>query len=205
MLKKTRESVRKKIVLAAIECTERKGIQSVTVRDIAKQADVNIASINYYFGSKEKLLDEMLDFTLNDTLAENVTEIEQAYTNPEQVIKGWLMDFLEGMMRFPNISKAHLYGPLTLSNYNGAFITWINGFCTQLAKKIAGLEGRSSATEADRSAAVQMVATVLFMGIMPHIFDDFLNADLEHSSADQERFIDSLMEHFLSNAGETGE
>ncbi|HNP53387.1 MAG TPA: TetR family transcriptional regulator [Ferruginibacter sp.] len=32
-----------------------KGFEGTSVRDIAKQAGVNLAMISYYFGSKEKL------------------------------------------------------------------------------------------------------------------------------------------------------
>jgi len=37
-----------------------KGYEGTSVRDIAQQADVNIAMISYYFGSKEKLLSALI-------------------------------------------------------------------------------------------------------------------------------------------------
>lgn len=37
------------------------GFEATSVRDIAKGADVNIAMISYYFGSKEKLLEAIFD------------------------------------------------------------------------------------------------------------------------------------------------
>ena len=36
-----------------------KGFENATVREISKRADVNLAMINYYFGSKEKLLESL--------------------------------------------------------------------------------------------------------------------------------------------------
>lgn len=38
-------SVGHKIILAAIECIEREGMQAVTIRAIAKKAEVNVAAI----------------------------------------------------------------------------------------------------------------------------------------------------------------
>jgi AcrR family transcriptional regulator len=41
----------------ALEVFAEKGFDSASVRDIAQRADVNVAMISYYFGSKEKLLE----------------------------------------------------------------------------------------------------------------------------------------------------
>ncbi|WP_245562287.1 TetR/AcrR family transcriptional regulator [Niabella aurantiaca] len=45
------------IMKAAVEIFADKGFDNASVRDIAKAADVNVAMISYYFGSKEKLLE----------------------------------------------------------------------------------------------------------------------------------------------------
>src|SRR5699024_3705269 len=37
-----------------------KGFEGASVRDIAKKANVNVAMISYYFGSKEKMLQQLL-------------------------------------------------------------------------------------------------------------------------------------------------
>ena len=44
------------IIEAVIDCIEKYGIDKVTTRRIAEQAGTNIASINYYFRSKDVLL-----------------------------------------------------------------------------------------------------------------------------------------------------
>ncbi len=49
-----------RILEAAEELISRKGFVGTTVRDIAAMADVNVAMISYYFGSKEKLLQSLL-------------------------------------------------------------------------------------------------------------------------------------------------
>ncbi len=53
-----------KTVKKILECAERlfatKGYDAASIRDITNEAGVNLASIHYYFGSKEKLLEELL-------------------------------------------------------------------------------------------------------------------------------------------------
>ncbi len=53
------ERARASILDAAEELFAREGPSAVTLRSIAAAGDVNIAAVNYYFGSKEKLFEEM--------------------------------------------------------------------------------------------------------------------------------------------------
>lgn len=48
------------ILLVAENLFAEKGFKSTSVRKIAKEANINIAMISYYFGSKEKMLDALL-------------------------------------------------------------------------------------------------------------------------------------------------
>ncbi|GEM56550.1 TetR family transcriptional regulator [Flavobacterium branchiophilum NBRC 15030 = ATCC 35035] len=42
------------------------GFDGTSIRDIAKEAQINIAMISYYFGSKEKLLEGIIIYRTND-------------------------------------------------------------------------------------------------------------------------------------------
>jgi AcrR family transcriptional regulator len=53
---------REHILIVAEELFGEKGFDGTSVRDIAQQAGVNLAMISYYFGSKEKLLESLLEF-----------------------------------------------------------------------------------------------------------------------------------------------
>src|SRR3954447_13260831 len=49
------------ILAVAEELFGEKGFDGTSVRDIAQQAGVNLAMISYYFGSKEKLLESLIE------------------------------------------------------------------------------------------------------------------------------------------------
>lgn len=53
---------RDRLLLAAVEIFAERGFRDSTVREICAQAGVNAASVNYYFGGKEKLYAEALAF-----------------------------------------------------------------------------------------------------------------------------------------------
>jgi AcrR family transcriptional regulator len=51
-----------KIIESAIELFSVKGFEGTSVREIAAEAGVNVAMINYYFVSKEKLLESAVEY-----------------------------------------------------------------------------------------------------------------------------------------------
>jgi len=53
---------REHILSVAEELFGEKGFDGTSVRDIAQIAGVNLAMISYYFGSKEKLLESLIEF-----------------------------------------------------------------------------------------------------------------------------------------------
>ncbi len=53
---------RERILKIACEVFAKRGFRKTTVRDICQQAGVNVASVNYYFNSKEKLYEEVCKY-----------------------------------------------------------------------------------------------------------------------------------------------
>ena len=53
---------REKIILSATELFSIQGFEGTSVRQIATDAEVNVAMINYYFGSKEKLFESVVEY-----------------------------------------------------------------------------------------------------------------------------------------------
>ena len=52
-------STRDRVLLASSELFADKGFHNTTVAEICERAEANIASVNYHFGDKEKLYDEV--------------------------------------------------------------------------------------------------------------------------------------------------
>ena len=83
------------ILMAAEKVFGRRGIDAASVREIAKEANINIAMISYYFGSKDKLVENLFSWRIstfntslelisqNTTLSpfEKLQEILKAYLN----------------------------------------------------------------------------------------------------------------------------
>ncbi len=82
----------------AVELFATNGYEGTSIRQLAQQADVNIAMINYYFGSKEKLFETLLEqkatYMRNRIEAveadKSLTEIEKI----DQIIEDYVSRFL---------------------------------------------------------------------------------------------------------------
>ncbi|QFY44733.1 DUF1956 domain-containing protein [Candidatus Methylospira mobilis] len=57
------DQTRERLLSSALEIFAEKGFREATVREICAKADVNAASVNYYFRSKEALYVEVLEFS----------------------------------------------------------------------------------------------------------------------------------------------
>lgn len=73
------------IIAVAIELFAEKGFEGTSIRELAAKADVNVAMVNYYFGSKDKLFEAIIEKKathmkgkLEELLANNsLSEIEK--------------------------------------------------------------------------------------------------------------------------------
>jgi len=54
------------ILFAAEKLFAEKGFEGTSTREIAKAANVNISMISYYFGSKEKLYEKLVEYRMNE-------------------------------------------------------------------------------------------------------------------------------------------
>lgn len=183
---------RQKIVLAAIECIEKEGINSVTIRSIGREADVNSAAISYYFGSKENLIKEAFDYIQKDFMMD-FTEIINKDEDLIKIVENLLLYILQGTVKYPNIAKAILYEPFLNNNYNSVFIKKINTLCEELCIKI----NKQPDKEKNKTAVIQLISSSIFIGIFPGIFKDFGNIDLRDENT-LKKYVKKLSDIFIN-------
>ncbi|MBI0506061.1 TetR family transcriptional regulator, partial [Dickeya dianthicola] len=80
--KEKEADVRQRILQEAMTRFAHKGSELTTVREITEATQVNIAAINYHFGSKDGLLQSVLDAVLRPLSAERgrlLDEVERRW------------------------------------------------------------------------------------------------------------------------------
>lgn len=90
---------RSKILQVAIDAVGLKG--EITVRQIAEKAEVNVAAINYHFGSKNNLLKEVENYyaeILYNMMKEVLLKEE---SSPKEKLVLWTNSLMEFMFKYP--------------------------------------------------------------------------------------------------------
>lgn len=64
-----------------------KGFDGTSIRDISKHAEINVAMVSYYFGSKEKLLEAIMLFGTKDLKVKLENLLEQQLSPIEKIEK----------------------------------------------------------------------------------------------------------------------
>ena len=82
------------------------GFDGTSVRDIAQHANVNLAMISYYFGSKEKMLEALLELRANYTILEALNK-DESLTPWEKIdrVADFYVDKIMGNLCFHNIMQ----------------------------------------------------------------------------------------------------
>ncbi len=191
------KSMRERIIIATIECIETENINNVTIRKIAKLADVNSASINYYFGSKKNLLDETISFSMKQAFNDFDDIIKDPDTDLPSCLKLYLYHYIEGLFRYPAISKMHLYDPFNANDYDGIGIKYFNEFLNEFFRRYGrNLSYPNEEKEILKLKIVHAFSAVLFIGIFPRAYDNFISYDFSQMES-QKLYVDKLVDQLF--------
>lgn len=111
-------STQEAILLATINCINEYGIEQLTTRMIAEKAGANIASINYYFRTKEQLVNKALEITIKHMLEDVVATVDDHTLALRQTLSDVFFYLIEGGHRYPGITTAHLYSLVIEKDYH---------------------------------------------------------------------------------------
>ncbi|HET6991874.1 MAG TPA: TetR/AcrR family transcriptional regulator [Bacteroidia bacterium] len=101
--KKSGESAEKKIVEAARKLFTEKGYHAIKTRDIAKEAGINLALLNYYFRSKEKLFEIIVKENISQFMKVIVEIVNDEKTSIETKIEMLVANYIDMLSINPNV------------------------------------------------------------------------------------------------------
>lgn len=115
---------KEKILRATLELTKREGFEGITIKKIAEASSTNVALVNYYFGSKENLINDSVKLILNSF--EHTFGILDDHSLPARVrLKRFLLDYLHVILEYPELlSRIILMGKTVFASQHeyGAFL-----------------------------------------------------------------------------------
>jgi AcrR family transcriptional regulator len=93
------DSTQQKLLIAACEVFAENGFKNTTVRDICNRAVVNVAAINYHFGSKEKLYEAVWEYANNLAVKNRVNFLDlEGTSDPEKRVRIFIKTLLDNIL-----------------------------------------------------------------------------------------------------------
>jgi AcrR family transcriptional regulator len=179
-------SMRKKIIAAAVECIEKFGLNGLTVRRIAKEAKVNIAAINYYFGSKDRLIDELIKQTLYTGFEENINDFLIKYKEtPHKALELFFLEIMGGGLRYPNLIKIHFYEAFVNNNYKTISVKKVNSFIHEFEKVVCLLLPQKAKKDCTMDM-VQLWSAIFFPIVFPGMMREYAGFDFADPQVQKE-------------------
>ena len=97
------QTTEEKILEAASEVFTEKGFAGTRTRDIAEEAGINLALLNYYFRSKEKLFEQVMKVKMVLLFGQIVPILTNEKTNLEEKIDLVSNKYFEILSKNPNL------------------------------------------------------------------------------------------------------
>jgi len=161
-----------RIKFAALGCIEELGLEGTTVRAIAAKAELNPAAVNYYFRSKDRLVEEALRGAWSH-VAEDVDRIASNLGDRAEIVDMTVRFLVEGASRYPNIIRAIIVEHPTLRLEVAAFFQ-------ALFRRL----GTGDATEGDSSlGAALLISFCVFLGFAADAASLLAGLDLSSAAA----------------------
>lgn len=160
---------RQLILEAVAVCIEKYGIDKLTTRKIAEEAGTNVASINYYFRSKDELIAEVMAMTVNHMVEDILAIINDADRSFETILQETFFYLIDGAKRFPGISTAHLYDGVVNKRYDSpggkAFRKVFDALCERACQEFPRKD-----PEKVRFLLAQVISSLMFTMLSPGFF-----------------------------------
>lgn len=152
--------IKEKIIKSTVELIKSVGIDGLSVRKIAELADVNVASINYHFGSKDKLVNEILKASLFEFRG-TFNILDNAEISPLKRLRQFLLDYLSLLKAHPELFKIVL-SPEKLFDSHLEYVEFLKyqGF-DKLTKTVLEIVGYSNKDKVNIIVR-QMFASIFF-------------------------------------------
>ena len=187
--------VREAILDAAETLFAQRGFAATPVREITEQAGANPAMVNYYFGSKRALLEQVMERSL-EPLASAIAQMRQAGAAPAGAIARLLLDTLGA---HPNLAmlmvrEVMLPGGVMRERFLERMAPRLGGSLPELLAREQAA-GRVRSDLDPRIAALLLLALAVFPFIGRGIAETGLGVTYDRAGLDElERHVEAVLE-----------
>jgi len=103
-----KEDTKEKIIRKSLEIIGKEGVDAITMRRIATESDVNIASMNYHFGNKENLIREII-LHFRDNMGQSFKFLEEENLSSRERVRGFITAYTQIMVEYRGLMRSFFF------------------------------------------------------------------------------------------------
>ncbi|MES5886526.1 MULTISPECIES: TetR/AcrR family transcriptional regulator [Bacillus cereus group] len=185
-------STKKKILNTTLELIKKEGFEKVTIRKIAALSDVNIALVNYHFGSKEKLISEtirvlLISFQGTFSILDNIT------VPAKERLKIFLLDYVLVIRQYPKLVRKIIAMGTTVFTSQYEYGDFLKRLGFSKVKNILS----EITNETDQEILMMMTVQIFGSIFLPTLMMPILESGADIKVPSVEKQIDFLFERYF--------
>ncbi|MGX5472025.1 TetR/AcrR family transcriptional regulator [Bacillus toyonensis] len=185
-------STKARILNTTLELIKKEGFERVTIRKIAALSDVNIALVNYHFGSKEKLISEtikvlLISFQGTFSILDNIT------VPAKERLKIFLLDYVLVIRQYPELVRKIIAMGTTVFTSQYEYGDFLKRLGFSKVKNILS----EITNETDQEILMMMTVQIFGSVILPALMMPILESGADIRVLPIEKQIDFLFERYF--------
>ncbi|MCU5512946.1 TetR/AcrR family transcriptional regulator, partial [Bacillus cereus] len=185
-------STKEKILNTTLELIKKEGFERVKIRKIAALSDVNIALVNYHFGSKEKLISEtirvlLISFQGTFSILDNIT------VPAKERLKIFLLDYVLVIRQYPKLVRKIIAMGTTAFTSQYEYGDFLKRLGFSKVKNILS----EITNETDQEILMMMTVQIFGSIFLPTLMMPILESGADIKVPSVEKQIDFLFERYF--------
>ncbi|MBO1628554.1 TetR/AcrR family transcriptional regulator [Bacillus arachidis] len=187
---------KERIIQATLEIIGNHGTDKVTIREIASRVGVNVAAVNYYFGSKSNLIQQSMEY-FADTMQDAFFNFHQKEIPLKDKLYLFLTSFAETAVTYPGVVKSLVNQMMENGEIRSEVaLTMEKG--SVAIKQVIGQLIQSTDDKKLSFIALQLMSSIIYPILMSTQLPMLYGFDYRDKEA-REEYIRSSMEFIFNN------
>jgi AcrR family transcriptional regulator len=168
----------------------------LTTRRIAREAEVNIAAINYHFRCKEELINKAMEAATAMAFEKGIVVLLAPGRDPIERLRDFLTGYAYGLVKFPGLTKTAFLGLFRMDDSKTFYGRYMKEMLEKVGQVIAEAQGPGAAGDSDASdratTALRVLSCVIFPFLLSNTLREVGAVDYSDDAA-RGRYIDTTL------------
>lgn len=129
------KATREQIIAVTLQAIQQEGLAALTIRQIADRAGVNVAAVNYHFGSKDALVGEVLG-ELTSGLRGAFVPLAEESVSARDRLGNFLEQFSRVLWRYPDVYRQAIGSGLMGGDQQGQYLGFLRAEGLQTLRRL---------------------------------------------------------------------